>query len=84
MNNRIATGMPGLDEILLGGFIQDRAYLLVGGAGTGKTILSLQWLISAQKRNEQCLYITIAEAKDDIEINLRTGQKIETGLEVAH
>lgn len=32
------TGISGFDEILEGGLIRDRTYLLVGSPGTGKTI----------------------------------------------
>lgn len=37
---RVATEISGLDEVLHG-----RASLLAGAAGTGKTILSLPWLL---------------------------------------
>lgn len=35
-NNRISTGVAGLDEILQGGFITHRAYLVRGEPGSGK------------------------------------------------
>ncbi len=38
--NRVPTGVPGLDEILHGGLIPNRIYLIVGSAGSGKTVLS--------------------------------------------
>ncbi|MDQ3821454.1 MAG: KaiC domain-containing protein, partial [Acidobacteriota bacterium] len=37
------TGILGFDEIVLGGLITQNSYLIVGGPGTGKTILSFQW-----------------------------------------
>src|SRR5207244_13565004 len=40
--DRTPTGIPGLDEILSGGFPRGRVILLVGGPGTGKTILTSQ------------------------------------------
>jgi KaiC/GvpD/RAD55 family RecA-like ATPase len=39
---RTASGIPGLDEILEGGLIPQRTYLLVGPAGSGKTVFSFQ------------------------------------------
>ncbi|WP_315874906.1 ATPase domain-containing protein [Acaryochloris marina] len=36
--------MSGLDEILNGGLIANRAYLVRGGPGTGKTTLGLHYL----------------------------------------
>ncbi|HEY6410449.1 MAG TPA: ATPase domain-containing protein, partial [Ktedonobacteraceae bacterium] len=38
---RVSTGVAGLDEILYGGLIHRRAYLLRGGPGCGKTTLGL-------------------------------------------
>src|SRR5687768_5438436 len=42
--SRVSTGIPGLDEMLHGGFIAGRTYLVSGGPGTGKTTLGLQFL----------------------------------------
>ena len=36
---------PGLDDILSGGLIPNRLYLVDGGPGSGKTTLSLQFLL---------------------------------------
>ena len=45
-NGRVTTGIEGLDEVLTGGFVPHRTYLIRGAAGTGKTILGLPRLIS--------------------------------------
>ena len=39
------TGIEGLDEITDGGFPAGRPTLICGGAGCGKTLLSMQFLI---------------------------------------
>jgi hypothetical protein len=39
------TGIAGFDEITGGGLPRGRATLLVGGPGSGKTILALQFLV---------------------------------------
>src|SRR5437867_10473913 len=49
MVDRTPTGIPGLDEILSGGFPRRRVVLIVGGPGTGKTILTSQFLINGIK-----------------------------------
>jgi KaiC/GvpD/RAD55 family RecA-like ATPase len=36
---RVSTGLPGLDEQLVGGYVKGRSTLLAGGSGTGKSIL---------------------------------------------
>jgi circadian clock protein KaiC len=43
---RVSTGIPGLDNILYGGFLEGRAYLVYGEPGTGKTTLGLHFLAS--------------------------------------
>ena len=42
--SRLSTGVSGLDEVLRGGLIPGRAYLVRGGPGTGKTTLGLHFL----------------------------------------
>ena len=40
---RLSTGIPGLDNILCGGLDAERLYLVEGEPGTGKTTLALQF-----------------------------------------
>ena len=49
---RITTGVAGLDEVLGGGLTRDRVYLVEGSPGTGKTTLSLQFLLDGAARGE--------------------------------
>jgi circadian clock protein KaiC len=63
---RSTTGIPGLDDILNGGLIPNRLYLLDGDPGAGKTTLSLQFLLEGVKRGEKCLYITLSETKEEL------------------
>jgi len=58
MLERVSTGISKLDDIIGGGFIKGRTYLIAGGTGTGKTIMSLQYLLHGLKRNETCVYIS--------------------------
>ncbi len=41
---RVKTGIPGLDEMLMGGFIPETANLVEGAPGTGKTTLGMQFI----------------------------------------
>ena len=68
-NMRKSTGIDGLDEILKGGFIPGASYLILGEAGTGKTILSLQACTESIKRKASCLYVTFAEPEESIRVN---------------
>jgi circadian clock protein KaiC len=59
---RIQSGVPGLDEMLNGGFLPSSVVLLRGAPGTGKTSLSLQFLIhGATVQDEPGLLITFEE-----------------------
>jgi circadian clock protein KaiC len=59
---RIAsTGIPGLDDILSGGFTRDRLYLVEGPPGSGKTTLAMQFLRAGAERGEKVLYVTLSE-----------------------
>jgi circadian clock protein KaiC len=62
-----ATGIEGLDHILLGGFPRNHVYLLQGDPGVGKTTLGLQFLLEGVKNGETALYITLSETKSELE-----------------
>jgi circadian clock protein KaiC len=66
---RLSTGLVGLDEILYGGLIPQRAYLVRGGPGTGKTILGLHFLSAGAQRGERCLFITLDEPEERVRAN---------------
>ncbi len=59
--NRLSSGITGLNEVLYGGYIPGRAYLIRGGAGTGKTTLGMHFLTTGAANSEQVLFITLAE-----------------------
>jgi circadian clock protein KaiC len=55
---RISSGIPGLDEMMEGGFPFPSTILVAGGAGTGKTTFALQFLFDGAKKGEKGLYFT--------------------------
>ncbi|MGI4747689.1 MAG: ATPase domain-containing protein [Janthinobacterium lividum] len=63
---RVTTGISGLDEILNGGLTRNRVYLVEGSPGTGKTTLSLQFLLDGAKQGETGLYITLSETVNEL------------------
>lgn len=67
---RMPTGIPGCDELLHGGFVPSRTYLIAGAAGSGKTLFGLQWLIHGARAGQRCMYITLAEPGTEIERNV--------------
>jgi circadian clock protein KaiC len=61
-NNRVPTGIEGLDEMLAGGFLDGSAVLVQGAPGTGKTSLALQFLVhGATQCDETGLLISFEE-----------------------
>lgn len=59
---KVPTGIPGVDEITGGGIPRSRTTLVMGGAGSGKTILALQILVNgARKYNEPGIFVAFEE-----------------------
>ena len=64
------TGIAGLDAITGGGLPRDRVTLVAGGAGTGKTLLGLQFLAAgAQQYGEPGVLMTFEEAEPKLAAN---------------
>ena len=58
---RIATGIPGLDQLMGGGPQATDATLLTGPSGVGKTIFGLRWTAHALEHGQRCLYVTFQD-----------------------
>jgi circadian clock protein KaiC len=56
---RLPTGIPGLDLLLDGGFIEGTSYIIQGRPGAGKTIFSNQAAFAHAARGGKVLYITL-------------------------
>ena len=69
LQDRLSTGISGLDEVLHTGLLSGRAYLVRGGPGTGKTTLGLHFLAAGIAKGEQVLYITLGEPAEQIRLN---------------
>ncbi|GAC1407881.1 MAG: ATPase domain-containing protein [Candidatus Velthaea sp.] len=66
---RVPTGISGLDEILHGGYLAGRTYLISGPPGTGKTTLGWHFLTAGTGAGEPVLYITFGEAEAELRAN---------------
>jgi len=65
MSKKIATGIPGLDELVGGGFPEGRVILVIGGPGTGKTIMCGQFLYKGIYEHEESgVFVSLDESKD--------------------
>ena len=66
---RVSTGIAGLDEVLLGGLVAGRGYLVRGRPGTGKSILGLHFLTEGVAEGETVLYINLEEPTAQVRDN---------------
>ena len=67
------TGVEGLDEITEGGFPKGRPTLICGGAGCGKTLLSMQFLIKGiTEFGEPGVFMSFEEPSNDLSMNVRS------------
>jgi circadian clock protein KaiC len=68
---KCATGIHGLDEITAGGLPRGRPTLVCGDAGSGKTILGMQFLVRGiTQYDEPGVFIAFEENAQDLAINM--------------
>jgi circadian clock protein KaiC len=65
------TGIPGFDEISEGGLPKGRTTIVCGGAGCGKTMFGIEFLVrGAQEYNEPGVLMAFEETPEDIARNV--------------
>jgi KaiC/GvpD/RAD55 family RecA-like ATPase len=64
--NKISTGIVGLDKITYGGLIENSVNIVIGSAGTGKTLFCIQFLLEGLLRGDHGLYISLDQSKEEI------------------
>jgi circadian clock protein KaiC len=65
LSESVPTGVEGLDELISGGFPKGRIVLVLGGPGTGKTILASQFLYKGiSQYNENGIFVSLDESKN--------------------
>ena len=68
--DRCATGVEGLDSILSGGIPRGNTVLVTGSVGTGKTSLSVEFLLHGARGGENSLYVSVTESSEKLIQNL--------------
>ena len=65
------TGVTGFDEITHGGLPKGRPALICGGAGCGKTLFSMEFLVrGADKFNERGVFLAFEETEEELTKNV--------------
>ena len=76
---RLSTGIEGLDQILHGGLVAGRVYLVHGQSGTGKTTLGFHFLAAGDPKPGSNLLITFDQPENHLRSDART-----LGLSIDH
>jgi circadian clock protein KaiC len=75
---RVPTGVPGLDELVNGGYFVGSTTLMVGVSGVGKSVMALQFISEGARRGERSLMLSLDETPAQI---VRNGRTIGIDLE---
>lgn len=84
MTEFMESGIPGLDRVLRGGLPRNQMYAIYGTSGSGKTTVSLQFLLHGVAKGERSLYIGTSETVEEIRRIARShGWSLE-GVKIVH
>lgn len=65
-NIRITSGNPELDTMCGGGFFRDSIILASGATGTGKTLITTEFLNGGAAKDERCLLFAFEESREQL------------------
>lgn len=65
-NTRITSGNEDLDQMCGGGFFRDSVILVSGATGTGKTLITTEFMAGGVARNERCLLFAFEESREQL------------------
>jgi circadian clock protein KaiC len=77
---RCQTGIESLDALLGGGIPRGNMVLVAGSVGTGKTTLTLEFLIRGAERGERSLFLSVTEATAKLVQNVGSFEFFRTSL----
>jgi circadian clock protein KaiC len=67
VSGRVPTGIPGLDDVIGGGLRREDVTLIGGGAGCGKSIFAMQFLVQGILQfDEPGVYVSFEQTKEKI------------------
>ena len=69
---KVPTQIKGLDEILHGGIPKSLTTVIVGGPGTGKTVMGMEYLYKGALNKEKGVFISFEERSESLKTNCMT------------
>lgn len=66
---RVSTGIKGLDNMLFGGLVPARPYVVTGPPGSGKTTLGIHFLMEGVRKDENVILVALDEPPNEIKLN---------------
>ncbi len=66
LNERVSTGVNGLDKMTGGGFIRGSSILISGSSGTGKTTMGTQFIMDGLLKKEPGIIVSFEEDTEQI------------------
>lgn len=79
-NTRLTSGIPGLDEIINGGYFVGSTTVVAGISGVGKSVMGLQFIAEGARRGERSLMLSLDEQIDQM---LRNAASVGIDLQAA-
>jgi circadian clock protein KaiC len=84
-STRVPTGVPGLDELMNGGFFRGSTTLVVGITGSGKSVMAVHYVAEGARRGERSVMLTLDEPPAQVlrnaaSIGIDLGPPIAQGL----
>lgn len=80
ITQRVTTGVPGLNELVNGGYFLGSTTLVVGVSGVGKSVMALQFMAEGAQRQERSLMLTLDEPRPQV---IRNANSLGFDLEAA-
>lgn len=65
-NVRITSGIKQLDEMCGGGFFRDSVILVSGATGTGKTLMTTEFIAGGVESGDKCLLLAFEESREQL------------------
>ncbi len=82
---RVTTGVPGLDELVNGGFFLGSTTVVAGISGVGKSVMALHYMAEGARRGERSLMLSLDEQvpqllRNAMSVGIDLQPAIENGL----